>query len=459
MGAYLSSPKTAKESSDGRGGFHSWGCSEVQGWRTEMEDAHVAISGLEGTSGGVAMFGVYDGHGGCEVAKFVEKHLPEEVAEKSCYLMSSASPGKLTNGDLLVKGYHRMDELLRSSEFKDELAEYRKAASGDGVGGGKARFASLLQSSIVQDLAELRERETISRQDAKPVMMKMFVLKRLEASQAAAPSNSSTLEETVPPRRNPCGDLAGADEGQGGIGTATRCGVEGSAALQFGSESGGVSNVGCTAVTALLTKTHIVVANAGDSRAILCVSAVLVVNVASSRTGRGGRVVELSHDHKPNSETERRRIEAAGGYVEEIKLTAKTQYRVNGNLNLSRAIGDHEYKKRDDLKPEEQIICSTPDIVLKELTPEDEFFVLACDGVWDVMSNEEVVDFIRPRIAEGQKKLSEIVEELLDHCIADDPKLSEGIGGDNMTCILVKLERHDDKLSSASAAPSGSDRL
>lgn len=122
MGAYLSSPKTAKvvelvvsgdqlvlncyqESSDGRGGFHSWGCSEVQGWRTEMEDAHVAISGLEGssrsadvpvddtkrlvtgTSGGVAMFGVYDGHGGCEVAKFVEKHLPEEVAEKSCYLV------------------------------------------------------------------------------------------------------------------------------------------------------------------------------------------------------------------------------------------------------------------------------------------------------------------------------------------------------------------------------------
>lgn len=56
--------------------------------------------------------------------------------------------------------------------------------------------------------------------------------------------------------------------------------MEGSAALQFGSESGGVSNVGCTAVTALLTKTHIVVANAGDSRAILCVS-VLVVNVAS----------------------------------------------------------------------------------------------------------------------------------------------------------------------------------
>ncbi|KAF4730848.1 hypothetical protein FOZ62_018585, partial [Perkinsus olseni] len=139
--------------------------------------------------------------------------------------------------------------------------------------------------------------------------------------------------------------------------------------VQFGSPSSGVLNVGCTAVTALLTKTHLVVANAGDSRAILC---------------RGGRVVELSHDHKPNSDEEKRRIEAAGGYVEEITLTSKTQYRVNGNLNLSRAIGDHEYKKRDDLKPEQQIICSTPDIIVEKLTPEDEFFVLACDGVWDV---------------------------------------------------------------------------
>ena len=68
--------------------------------------------------------------------------------------------------------------------------------------------------------------------------------------------------------------------------------------------------------------------------------------------------------------------------------------RVNGNLNLSRAIGDLEYKKRSDLPPQEQVICSTPDVVVRvarrgsnfgaraaqELTSEDEFIVLACTG-------------------------------------------------------------------------------
>merc|ERR1719487_1930883 len=106
-------------------------------------------------------------------------------------------------------------------------------------------------------------------------------------------------------------------------------------------------NVGCTAVCVLVSpEGEICCANAGDSRAILC---------------RAGKAVELSHDHKPNHETEKRRIEAAGGYVEEITSGARTHYRVNGNLNLSRAIGDLEYKKQPDLGHERQIISCHPE--------------------------------------------------------------------------------------------------
>ncbi|CAK9093455.1 Protein phosphatase ppm-1.G (Protein phosphatase 2C isoform gamma homolog) (PP2C-gamma) (Protein phosphatase magnesium-dependent 1 gamma homolog), partial [Durusdinium trenchii] len=82
-----------------------------------------------------------------------------------------------------------------------------------------------------------------------------------------------------------------------------------------------------------LAVNDVITANAGDSRAVMC---------------RKGQAVELSYDHKPASETEKTRIEAAGGYLEESAGGA----RVNGNLNLSRAIGDLEYKKRSDLKPE-----------------------------------------------------------------------------------------------------------
>lgn len=92
----------------------------------------------------------------------------------------------------------------------------------------------------------------------------------------------------------------------------------------------------------------------------------------------------LSEDHKPLSETERSRIEAAGGTVNDVGGVA----RVNSNLNLSRAIGDLKYKENKDLPMDRQIITAHPDVRVFELTKEDRFFLLACDGIWDVMSNQ-----------------------------------------------------------------------
>lgn len=82
---------------------------------------------------------------------------------------------------------------------------------------------------------------------------------------------------------------------------------------------------GCTAVVALLKGNTLYVANAGDSRAILC---------------RQGKALPLSFDHKPSHPTEKDRIESAGGFVSNFGGMS----RVNGNLNLSRAIGDLKYK-------------------------------------------------------------------------------------------------------------------
>ena len=64
--------------------------------------------------------------------------------------------------------------------------------------------------------------------------------------------------------------------------------------------------------------------------------------------------------------------------------------RVNGNLNLSRAIGDLKYKGNQQLSASEQIITAQPDVRSVELTPEDRFLLLACDGVWDVLNNQQV---------------------------------------------------------------------
>ncbi|KAJ4790033.1 Protein phosphatase 2C-like protein [Rhynchospora pubera] len=118
-------------------------------------------------------------------------------------------------------------------------------------------------------------------------------------------------------------------------------------------------HVGSTAVVAILGPRHLVVANCGDSRAVLC---------------RNGSAVPLSSDHKPDRPDELQRIQAAGG-----RVIYWDGARVFGVLAMSRAIGDSY------LKP---FVISEPEVMVTETTEQDECLILATDGLWDVVSNE-----------------------------------------------------------------------
>lgn len=72
------------------------------------------------------------------------------------------------------------------------------------------------------------------------------------------------------------------------------------------------------------------------------------------------------------------------------------------------------------------------------LNPKDEFFVLGCDGIWDCLTNEKCVEFVRERI--DTKEPKEIGKEMLDTILSDDPRATQGIGGDNMTVLIVDLQ-------------------
>ncbi|CAF4937632.1 unnamed protein product [Pieris macdunnoughi] len=175
---------------------------------------------------------------------------------------------------------------------------------------------------------------------------------------------------------------------------------------------------GCTAVVALLRGNELYVANAGDSRCIIC---------------REEKAIDMSIDHKPEDAPELERITKAGGKV-------SNDGRINGGLNLSRAIGDHSYKQNKDLGATEQMITALPDVKTLTIEPEkDQFMVLACDGIWNYMSSQEVCDFILPRLAEGREKLSQICEEMFDHCLAPST-MGDGTGCDNMTAIIVRFK-------------------
>ncbi|XP_027353989.1 protein phosphatase 2C 77 isoform X3 [Abrus precatorius] len=133
--------------------------------------------------------------------------------------------------------------------------------------------------------------------------------------------------------------------------------------------------VGSTAVVAIICSSHIIVANSGDSRAVLC---------------RGKEPMALSVDHKPNRDDEYARIEAAGG-----KVIQWNGHRVFGVLAMSRSIGDRY------LKP---WIIPDPEVMVLPRAKDDECLILASDGLWDVMTNEEVCDLARRRILLWHKK-------------------------------------------------------
>jgi serine/threonine protein phosphatase PrpC len=110
----------------------------------------------------------------------------------------------------------------------------------------------------------------------------------------------------------------------------------------------------------LVTPTKIITANAGDSRAVLC---------------RKGHAIPLSFDHKPDNEIEWKRIQAAGGDI--------INGRINGGLNLSRSLGDFNYKKLKNRPYDEQLITCKPDVnEIARQSGDDEFIIMGCDGIW-----------------------------------------------------------------------------
>lgn len=162
------------------------------------------------------------------------------------------------------------------------------------------------------------------------------------------------------------------------------------------------NSVGCTAVVALLTPSQIFVANAGDSRAVL----------SSKHTA-----VELSQDHKPENPEEKNRIEKAGGFVEDN--------RVKGILNLSRSLGDMEYKQDSSLPPEKQMLVAFPEVRIIERTSDHDFIILACDGIWDCMSSQECVDYVHEDLAKNADnnpsyKLSNVIANMFEKNIAEE---------------------------------------
>lgn len=130
--------------------------------------------------------------------------------------------------------------------------------------------------------------------------------------------------------------------------------------------------------------------------------------------------------------------------------------RVNGSLAVSRALGDYDYKCVDGKGPTEQLVSPEPEVCEILRAEEDEFIILACDGIWDVMSNEELCEFVKSRL-EVSDDLETVCNWVVDTCLhkvcncflqTAVLKLSSGLMGIVLTAVLGLLFPFSNFLSS-----------
>ena len=351
MGLFLDKPKKEKTTESGEGNGLRFAVSAMQGWRVDMEDSHSMKTNLAPNLQGSSYFAVFDGHAGDFVSKYAAEHLWEEILNNLVNL-----------------------EVKRSDSGSSEIREESDVNAGKSNLKATASTKPENGSSKTNDTNEAEETGSDS------------------INETIEKEESTESEEKV---RNNGSDCLSKDL------------IHFKASIRKGFLDideklqelprfvSGDERSGSTAIAVIVTNTHILFANCGDSRAVL------------SRSG--GIVAFATLDHKPYNVDEKTRIERAGGSV--------IIQRVNGSLAVSRALGDFDYKRVPNLPCTEQLVSAEPELTCIGRSPDDEFLVLACDGIWDVMSNQEVVDYVRYRLKVHQN-LTQLTGELLETCLA-----------------------------------------
>jgi len=161
------------------------------------------------------------------------------------------------------------------------------------------------------------------------------------------------------------------------------------------------SHHGCTSVTCLVTGTgdskYLYTANVGDARAVLC---------------RDGKAIRLTEEHKASDPVEAKRITDGGGFI--------IHGRVNGQIIITRSLGDHLMK---------EFIIGDPHLQWEKLTDKDTWLIVACDGLWDVVEDQPAVDFI---LENAQMTAPQISKKLLIKALQDGTT-------DNLSIMVIKL--------------------
>jgi len=175
---------------------------------------------------------------------------------------------------------------------------------------------------------------------------------------------------------------------------------------------------GTTAVTCLIKDNHCWLANSGDSRAIVM-----------RKSANGLKAVDLTSDHKPDSPGEMKRILSMGGHITPAGANgspARVWHNLRG-LAMARSIGDHAAATVG--------VISEPEITEYDIVEDDFAIIIATDGVWELLSSQQVADICHGVKSGDVQEMTEVVAEQASYMW----KVEEGDYRDDITLIIIKL--------------------
>jgi len=329
----------------------------IQGRRPKQEDRFVIEENINSDTG-VSFFAIFDGHGGDFAAEFAKDVLVQNLLNK---ITESAN---IVNGKVVSK-----EDYAACPEKTNEAEAGSKQTEEETTQTAAQRRKSFKKTKTEDFLDEARASAQISTNDllmklnalSKPITKEDFLLPGKPVKPAVKPkvyeakcyieNNSINFGKMM------TDEVLAADY----------------RLVELAKKDANIA--GSTAIMMIIHDQKLIVANVGDSRAVMC--------------DAKGTAIALSFDHKPQQVREHKRIHDAGGFI-----AFRGVWRVAGILATSRALGDYPLKDRN-------LVIADPDILtfdLKDHRPQ--FIIIASDGLWDTFTNEEAVAFIKDRLDE-----------------------------------------------------------
>ena len=402
------------------------GVCEMQGWRRTMEDAAIVLPNFEKNT---SLFGILDGHGGSIISEFVSVNFKNILIRLDSY--KNGNYEKALSETFLI-----MDELLKTKKInnfiytthnsKEKQKEIKKTETLISPNGNENIVKLRFETGVYE--FDLNQIDLGTGGENTSTIIYEYKQKTCTTPEKENENNDIQMEDiffekggkqnailNTLPKFEDVFNIKKYDIIFNSVKKTNSLHNSTNSIQKPSYENFVASEMGTTANIMLIKNGKIYIANVGDSLSVMY---------------KNKRAYNLNREHQPIIESEKERVLKSGATI--------VGYRINGMLNLTRAIGDLKFKSNLHLKRHEQSVISLPEITVIENIEDIDFIIMGCDGVWDCVKRQLVCEFVDREIRENpDKNLSDILKLIFDRCVSR--VWGVVLGTDNMSCIIIQF--------------------